>query len=70
MNEGDKLTPEALRTLARRELNPFWPGQAKQSLLWASDVLEAAEAAIREQRASHSAPATPPPESSPPAPAA
>jgi len=54
MSDGDKLTPEALRTLARRELNPFWVGQAKQAMIWAADVLEAAETVIKEQRASNS----------------
>lgn len=55
MSEGDRLTPEALRGLATQTPGPFWVGQAKQALLWAADVLEAAEAVIKEQRAPSSA---------------
>lgn len=56
---SDKLTPQSLRALARAEPGPFWVGQAKQAILWAADVLEAAEAVIREQRGSKETGETP-----------
>lgn len=49
MLEPVMLTPEDMRELANRSpRDPFWAGQARQTLLWAADALEAAKAAIDE----------------------
>jgi hypothetical protein len=47
-----RLTPDRLRSHAEAERSPTWDGQARQLLLWAADLLEAAERAIEAERAS------------------
>lgn len=42
------LTPDTLRKLAEAR-SPFWEGQARQTLKWAADLLEAAQAVIDER---------------------
>lgn len=44
------LTPEALRAMADAKPSPHWEGQARQTLHWAADVLEAAQAVIDERQ--------------------
>lgn len=49
MLEPVTLTPEGMRELASRSpRDPFWAAQARQTLLWAADALEAANVAVGE----------------------
>lgn len=49
---SDVLTPEAIRAVADAPPSPFWEGNARQTLRWAADVLEAAQRVIDERRTS------------------
>ena len=46
-----RLTAARLRQHAEAPVDPMWDRQAKQLLLWAADVLEAAELALEAERA-------------------
>ena len=43
---NDKFDTEAARHLARIPIEQFWEGQMRQALLWACDVIDAANKAL------------------------
>lgn len=49
--EGDRLTPERIRAVAKAPRTQFWEDGARQTLLWCADLVEAAEMVMAERKA-------------------
>ena len=44
-------TPQEMRAFAKsRRANPFWPDEAEAALMYAANVLEAADLAVKAER--------------------